>query len=460
MENTQYIKIAYIGGGSRQWARNLMSDLALEKNLNGEVRLYDIDLEAAKDNAKIGALYQADSKSQSQWEYVAKDNLEDALIGADFVIISIMPATFKEMAVYLHHPEKYGIYQSVGDTTGPAGIMRSLIAMPIFVEFGKSIKKFAPDAWVINFTNPMTMCLRALHEGFPEIKAYGNCHEVFGTQLDLAKLYNDIKGKEIASREDVMVTVSGINHFTWITKASCFGTDLRLLYEKHVEMYGNPDGDSDQEDYHLHYPFGSENKVKYDLYKRYHLIAAAGDRHLAEFMPSSFYLNDPKQAARFKFHLTPAEWRMDRLKEYHLLTKKLIEGNKKLSVTASGEEGIRQIKALLGMETLVTNINHLNIGQAIGLPLGQVVETNAMFRFDSVEPIITHRLPISVEKMVKKHMTNHELLIKCYQTKDLEYAKSALANDPLCQHLSLEQILKMFDEMVYELKVYLTYYII
>ena len=458
METAKSIKIAYIGGGSRQWARNLMSDLALESSLDGEVRLYDIDNKAAVDNAKIGKLYQNNTNCVSKWDYVVKDNLKDALIGADFVIISIMPATFKEMAVYLHYPEKYGIYQSVGDTTGPAGIMRSLIAMPIFVEFGEAIKKYAPNAWVINFTNPMTMCLRALHEGFPDIKAYGNCHEVFGTQSDLAKMYNDIKGKKIASREDVLVTVSGINHFTWITQASCFGEDLMPHYEKHVVKYGDPMGISDKETYHNNYPFGSENKVKYDLFKRYHCMAAAGDRHLAEFMPASFYLKDPEQAAKYKFHLTPAEWRINRLNEYQLKTEQLIEGKAKLSLESSGEEGIRQIKALLGMESLVTNINHINIGQALGLPLGQVVETNALFRFNSVELITTSKLPTCVEVMIKKHMTGHDLLIKCFQTRDLYYAKHALANDPLCQHLSMDQIFKLFDEMYAELKDYLKYY--
>ncbi|MCF7930303.1 MAG: alpha-glucosidase/alpha-galactosidase [Acholeplasmataceae bacterium] len=456
----KFIKIAYIGGGSRQWARNLMSDLSIEKQLNGEVRLYDIDIEAAYDNAKIGALYQKNPQSVSSWNYIVKEKIEDALIGADFVIISIMPATFKEMSVYLHHPEKYHIYQSVGDTTGPAGVMRSLIAMPIFVEFGKAIKKYAPNAWVINFTNPMTICLRALHEGFPEIKAYGNCHEVFGTQEDLAEIFNKIKGVNIASREDVKVTVSGINHFTWITKASCFGEDLMPLYGKQVEQYGNIDGESDKEDFMKHYPFGSESKVKYDLFKRYHCMAAAGDRHLAEFMPSSFYLKDLNQVAKFKFHLTPSQWRIDRLKEYQLLTKQLIAGKKELTVKPSGEEGIRQIKALLGMETLITNINHINIGQAIGLPFGQVVETNALFRFDAVEPIIADKLPLEVENMVKTHMKGHELLIKSYRTKDLKYAYEAMENDPLCKSLSEKLVSQMFFEMVDQIKSYLTYYTI
>ncbi|PKK86946.1 MAG: alpha-glucosidase/alpha-galactosidase, partial [Tenericutes bacterium HGW-Tenericutes-8] len=343
---------------------------------------------------------------------------------------------------------KYGIYQSVGDTTGPAGVMRSLIVMPIFFEFAKMIEKYAPNAWVINFTNPMTMCLQSLYEGFPKIKAYGNCHEVFGSQKDLAEIYNTFVKKDVATREDVHIDVSGINHFTWINQMSCFGQDLMPLYDQHVKTYGKLKGKHDKEDYHVGYPFTSESQVKYDLYKRYGSMAAAGDRHLAEFMPKSLYLKDLNTIAKYKFHLTPIQWRKDRLVEQEKKIRLLIEEKEPLKITSSGEEGIRQIKALLGMETLITNVNHLNLGQAQGLPLGQVVETNAVFRYDSLTPTIAKKLPIKVEKMVKRLMKNHQLLMKSFQTKDLKYAFQALVNDPLCNTVDKNELNKMFKEMV------------
>ena len=99
------IKIAYIGGGSKQWARVFMSDLALTPDLSGEIALYDIDVEAAKRNAAIGKPINENEKTQSHFEYRVYDELEDTLVNADFVVISILPGTFKEMHSDVHAPE-------------------------------------------------------------------------------------------------------------------------------------------------------------------------------------------------------------------------------------------------------------------------------------------------------------------------------------------------------------------
>ena len=114
------LTITYIGGGSRGWAWELMQDLALESAMEGEVRLYDIDRAAAECNAVIGNKISASPQAVAQWRYVVADSLASALDGADFIVISILPGTFKEMDSDISVPEEYGIYQSVGDTTGPA----------------------------------------------------------------------------------------------------------------------------------------------------------------------------------------------------------------------------------------------------------------------------------------------------------------------------------------------------
>ena len=142
------LKVAYIGGGSRGWARKLMSDLALEPALSGRMYLYDIDQEAAKANEIIGNMYTAKEGAVGKWEYFACDSLQEALMGADFVVISILPATFEEMGSDIHTPEKYDIYQSVGDTTGPGGIVRALRTIPMFKVFAEAIREYCPNAWV------------------------------------------------------------------------------------------------------------------------------------------------------------------------------------------------------------------------------------------------------------------------------------------------------------------------
>ena len=180
------IRIAYIGGGSRGWAWGLMSDLVYTEDISGEVRLYDIDPEAARKNEIIGNMHNSLPEAKSVWTYRAAETPAETLTGADFVVISILPGTFEDMASDVHEPEKYGIYQSVGDTTGPGGIVRAMRTVPMFEEIAENIRKYAPGAWVINYTNPMSICTRTLYRVFPEIKAFGCCHEVFGTQEFLA----------------------------------------------------------------------------------------------------------------------------------------------------------------------------------------------------------------------------------------------------------------------------------
>lgn len=109
------LRIAYIGGGSRGWAWTFMRDLALEPALGGTIVLYDIDKEAAKANEIIGNGISEREEAVGKWKYIVADTLKEALTGSDFVVISILPGTFDEMESDVHEPEKYGIYQSVGD---------------------------------------------------------------------------------------------------------------------------------------------------------------------------------------------------------------------------------------------------------------------------------------------------------------------------------------------------------
>ena len=220
------IKIAYIGGGSRQWAWGLMSDLIVADDISGDVYLYDIDYEAAQLNEKIGNISNSAKGAKTNWNYKAVKTIEEALSGADFVVISIHPGTFDEMYSDVHTPQQYGIYQSVGDTTGPGGIVRALRTIPMYEHIALKIKECCPKAWVINYTNPMTICTKTLYKVFPEIKAFGCCHEVFSTQKILIEAMEDILGLKGALREEIKVNPIGVNHFTWVTDAKYRNIEL------------------------------------------------------------------------------------------------------------------------------------------------------------------------------------------------------------------------------------------
>ncbi len=449
------IKITYIGGGSRQWARNLISDLALEKRLRGEVVLHDIDHNAALDNQRLGQLMMQKTGNPKRWQFRAERDLRMALKNADFVFISILPGTFDTMHAYVHEPEKWGIYQSVGDTVGPAGIFRALIMMPMYHTFAKAIEAICPDAWVVNFTNPMTLCVQMLYHAFPKIKAFGNCHEVFFVQRILARALKEQTGIEVPYHA-IQINPKGLNHFTWIDYASYQNRDLIPIYRAFAEKY-HAEGLHGDDWVHVG-PFGSAERVKLDLFLQHNIIAAAGDRHLVEFLPQDMYLTDLETIKSWRFYLTPVALRQTLQQKRSAQTKAWISDPSAIQLEPSGEEGIAQIKALLGLEPLTTNVNLPNQGQIPNLPLGHIVETNALFRYNDLRPIFAGALTGFPKTMTDTHIKIHRLLLQAYDQKSLAYAYEALTLDPLSAKLSKKALSEMFHHITRKLEPYLDHY--
>jgi alpha-galactosidase len=449
------VKIAYIGGGSKAWARTLMNDLAKEEELAGTVLLYDIDYSAAKNNEIIGNSISIRDDIKGKWKYVAKEKIDDALVGADFVFISILPGTFKEMESDVHLPEEYGIYQSVGDTCGPAGIIRSLRTVPMYEEIALAIKRCCPKAWVVNFTNPMTVCVRTLYKVFPEIKAIGCCHEVFGTKRLMVRMLKEKYGIE-AQRDDIKINVFGINHFTWVNEAHFRDMDLVPMYAKYVEEHQGGAEEKWGDDW-IHLPDNNKALVKFDLYRRYGVIAAAGDRHLAEFCNGYWYLKDPETVKKYGFTLTSVAYRKNELQERLEKAEKLASGEEDFKLRKSGEESVRQIKALLGLGDFVTNVNIPNVGQVPNNPKDAVVETNAFFSADSVRPVFAGEVPETVNALVMRIIEEQEAVVEAGLTGNYELAFRVFANNPNV-NLPLDTARELFEQMLENTKKYLPYY--
>lgn len=449
MQNKREIKICYIGGGSRNWAWVLMKDLALEKEISGTIALYDIDQKAAEANEKIGNTLMAEHGANS-WKFRAIHNIKEALDGSDFIFLSILPLDFKEMAVDVHEPEKYGMYQSVGDTVGPGGIIRSLRTIPMYQEIARSIKAYAPNAWVFNYTNPMSVCTRTLYKEFPNVKAFGCCHEVFGTQKLLARALEEFgyAPKNSIKREEIKTNVVGINHFTWIDKASWKDVDLFPIWGDFVRKYDQSGFDDEGGNNWLNNYFVSMNRVKMDLFKRFGIIAAAGDRHLAEFCPASWYLSNPEQVHEWMFTLTPVSFRIQMRDDLLKDSLEYQSGKKSMSITSSGEEGIVLMKALLGLGDVVSNVNLPNKGQMPFFPQDCIVETNAVFSYDSVQAVFTNGLPSAIQTMTLTHVGIQEGIVEAAFERNLKKAFFTFLNDPQIQKLKIEDAQLLFDQMV------------
>ncbi len=445
------VKLAYIGGGSKAWARVFMNDLALTDGLSGEIALYDIDRDAAELNRRIGERINRLPDTVSRWRYTVADTLEEALRGAAFVAISILPGTLDHMAADVHLPEKYGIYQSVGDTVGPGGVLRALRTVPLYEGFARAIRDCCPDAWVINLTNPMTVLCRTLFDVFPGIRAFGCCHEVFHAEDFLCCVVKEQLGVPRPDRHELRVEVSGINHFTWITDARWGDQDVMALLPGFMDRFyerGYCEQGDDPDAFRGENPFLYGNRVKMDLYRRFGALGAAGDRHLVEFMDGRWYMADRDAPARWLYHLTPVDYRrMDQRRKIRE-TEAMAEGRQPVTLKRSDEELIAFMKALLGMGRVVSNANVVNVGQMGEAPLGSVAETLCAFDRDSVTPLPARPLPEGAAALVRRNARNIEDLYAAIRARDLEAVFRVFLRQPLCSRLTETDGRALFGEMI------------
>ncbi len=448
-ENTPIeIKIAYIGGGSRYWARMVMTDLALCPHLTGEIALYDIDYEAALRNVERAKAIYSHPDARTTFAVNAYQTAAEALVDADFVFLSILPGPMWMFANDIDIPARYGILQTVGDTTGPGGISRALRTVPIYVDYAHQIMELCPDAWVINYTNPMTLCTAALYAAEPDIKAFGCCHEVFGTQEMLAGLVNAYLDVPRPPRHEIKTDIAGVNHFTFATRILWNGLDLFPILEEHMEQEGFW---VDRTPWSLQAKarglwFSSQKLVAFDFLRRFGALGAAGDRHLVEFVP--WYLISEENLHRYGVILTPSSYRLGTWQPPQDAPGVVAQGMRETDgLRHSGEEGVAQLLALLGVEPLDTNVNLPNMGQLPHLPLGAVVETNAQFRKDSLTPLVPKALPFGLETLVRRVVDVQQMTLDAALERDKDLAFQALLNDPLCR-ISVDQAWAMFNELL------------
>lgn len=437
------IKIAYIGGGSREWAAKLMMDLALSERLCGTLALYDIDASAAEANQALAGAVFSHPGSRTHFDVTIVKELDAALEGADFVVISIEPGPIKYRQADLEIPARYGILQTVGDTTGPGGILRAMRSSPIFEDFGRRILRVCPEAWVINYTNPMAVCTASLLRGGPDLKVFGCCHEVFSTQKLLAQKVVEWFGVPKPRREEIQLDIAGVNHFTWATSAHWNGRTLLPLLAESIsdeKVFASRESKA-RERVMAGRWFESDHLVALDLLRRFGALGAAGDRHLVEFLP--WYLTGESELYRWGVVETPYEWRLSRLSAPRRTAEEIAGAD----LEPSGEEGVHQIEAILGLRELTTNINLPNRGQLPCAPRNVIVETYAEFGKNSVRPLLAGALPAGVEALIRRAAEDQQLLLEAIAERSLDRAFQALLASPLVR-ISTDKARAMFDEMI------------
>jgi alpha-galactosidase len=300
--------------------------------------------------------------------------------------------------------------------------------------------EYCPDAWVINYTNPMTLCTASLFAAAPEIKAIGCCHEIFGTQVMLAKLVAEWFKVTEPARQEIVLDIAGVNHFTFASSTSWNGHDLFPLLRKHIagkEFFSDRSRKAQLRKKNKRW-FETDHLIAYDFLAAFGVLGAAGDRHLAEFVP--WYLTSEKDIHRWGIVLTPAKWRIE-------ISSLLPSYKPQEHLKKSGEEGCELMLALLGLKDLYTNANIPNVGQTPFLPNGAVVESYANFSRNNIKPVVSKRLPVMVESLVKRVSEVQCMTLEASLEKDRELAFQALLNDPLV-NIPTDKARKMFSEML------------
>ena len=436
-------QVTIVGGGSYQWAPELMADLFGTPALAGlHLVLQDIDPAPLP---KMEALaHKLDDAMGAQATVATTTDLGVALDGADFVLVCISTGGFRSMAVDLDVPATHGITQTVGDTVGPGGINRALRNIPVLVGIGKAMEQHCPDAWLLNITNPMTCLTRSVCRE-TGIKTVGLCHEVGNFCMDLAIAL----GRPM---EAVSCAVTGINHFPVLTRLEVDGTDgfdvLRRLVDEvgGLESLAPYPGRPEPEMFSkLH--FAERHLFKLTLLDRWGTFPAAGDRHIAEFV--SFALTPESDwGAAYNIALSPISRREEHQAGYVADVDAWLAGTKDLQTWQSGELPSPLIQALLSGEPFEAPVNIPNAGQAPQLPPDVVLESICVIDGDGIRGRDVSVLPAPYDEIVRRHVATQELTVEAALQGDRALAAEAFALDPLAGRGDLHVQEAMVDELL------------
>ena len=420
-------KIAVIGGGSVLWMPRLGCDMFMEDALDGsELVLVDIDPAAAK--LVKSYLEECVRVLKKNWRITIADE-DSALKDAHCVAVSISTGGFEAMDKDYTVPEKFGVYHSVSDTTGPGGIFRTLRNAPVFIALAEKMAKLCPDAWMLHVTNPLSQLTRIVN-ATGLIRCCGLCHEVAGQLRHLRNFLG------LESSDTLDATVVGVNHFTLFTQL--FSNKIkdpmsRLTLNNYLQYRAAEQGTGTVDDLVV-----KGNYKDYPLYLNFYLkdilnvYPAAGSVHIAENFPR-FY-NDSELYK--DFHLYRKGVLPVRADNKRAMTEKL---QKTLNEHATPPETAHRSREMLCdcLAGLLAGENRRiiatlpNTGQIGNLPQDVSVETWATVNASGITPEFSGNIPMSCYGFMASVVAEQELTVQAALTQDRDLVKQALFSSPL-----------------------------
>ena len=429
------MKITFLGAGSTVFARNVLGDVMCTPALrNCEMALYDIDPVRLKESEIILSAINknVNAEKASIRTYLGVEARRDALRGADFVVNAIQVGGYEPCTVTdFEVPKKYGMRQTIADTLGIGGIMRALRTIPVLEGFARDMEDVCPDAWFLNYTNPMAM-LSGYLQRYTGVKTVGLCHSV---QVCSSHLLKDLGMEDkIEGRRE---KIAGINHMAWLLEL--YDRDGNDLYpeirrraaeknagEKHADM------------------------VRYEYIRRLGYYCTESSEHNAEYNPFFIKASHPELIDRYQIPLD----------EYPRRCVNQIAGweKEKNEILANGKvthERSEEYASYI-MEAMVTNTpikiggNVLNTGALIeNLPVDACVEVPCLVDACGVTPCRVGRLPVQLAAMNMTNINVQLLTIEAAVTHKKEHVYQAAMLDPhTAAELTIDEIVQMCDELL------------
>ena len=425
-KNRSDIKLVLIGGGSYGWTYKFITDIACIAELHGmHIVLNDINPEALK---LVKTLCDRISDAANAGLRIeTSTDLDSCLPGADFVGLTISTGGDDANALDFSIPAKYGIIQTVADTAGPGGWSRGLRNIPVVIDIIRKVEKYAPNAWFMNYSNPMTVLTRTLQKASP-VKSVGLCHELQGLMLHIAAFLGLDDWEN-----DIKVKMAGINHLIWILEMDICGKNgfdlLKEYYHKYPE-FDHVVKDKIPETLLHGGGVNPKQKIKFDFLDRIGCLPAAGDAHTAEFF--RHFLADRETAEKWGVGGHVHTFAHQRgVEERGNKVRRILNGEEALWLKPSHEHASKIIAALAGGKELITPVNTANIGQIGNLPRGVVVESQAYVDSLGIQPIAVGDMPDIIVQYLMKHIPVQEMIVQAGLTGDRDLAIQALSCDPL-----------------------------
>lgn len=420
-------KITFLGAGSSVFAKNVLGDCMGVDAIQGfEFALFDIDQERLKDSEKM--LNNIKKNLGSTVNIVAYSNRKEALRGAKYVINAIQVGGYKPSTVIdFEIPKKYGLRQTIADTVGIGGIFRSLRTIPVMMDFAEDMQEVCPDAWFLNYTNPMSTLTGSMLR-YTGIKTVGLCHSVQDCADDL------LKGLGMPS-DNIQWKIAGTNHLAWLLEINRNGKDLYPEIKKRAM--------EKQKTKH-------DDMVRYELMQRFGHYVTESSEHNAEYHPYFIKSKYPELIERFNIPLDEYPRRCVRqIEEWQSMRENLINDNN-LTHIRSKEYGSYIIDAMETNQPVKIGGNVLNTGGLISnLPTNACVEVPCLVDASGVTPTYVGDLPEQLAALNRTHINTQLLTIEAAMTGKKEHIYHAAMLDPhTAAELSIDDIVSMCDDLI------------